>query len=184
MNEPMRVTLLGSRERLQRIIHVINGIDLVMEGVATHLPMLCRAVQFVAGNVMEFGMGRYSTPILHELCRDRKLTSVEDNIAWMGRFVKFMSDRHFIVYEKPMAKADIPDKLGVALVDCGIGNERLTLVRRLAAVTTCVVIHDTEDGGDGYEAAQHPFRYQYQYTAIWPYTTVLSDVFDVRELAA
>ena len=64
--------------------------DFVTTG--THIPVLCRCFNELKdskGRILEVGLGMYSTPILHELARDRKLVSLENHLGWFHEFIIF-----------------------------------------------------------------------------------------------
>ena len=51
----------------------------------THLPCLIKAMEKTTGDVLEMGMGIFSTPYLHYQCilTNRRLTSYENDKSWL-----------------------------------------------------------------------------------------------------
>ena len=70
-----------------------------MDPAGTHLPVLRHMVGITTGPVLEMGMGYNSTPILHELCPNRLLVSLDSEAEWVEKFAGFRSATHKIKTE-------------------------------------------------------------------------------------
>lgn len=125
---------------------------------ATHQPYLIRAIENSSGDVLELGMGMFSTDLIHHILRDtqRKIVSVEDNLDWMNKFKHNNSENHhFDLVERSvdswMAAVDYysKSKWGVVFVDQGWGEEiwrpsRNYSVQKLVDCSDFVVAHDAD----------------------------------------
>ena len=148
-----------------------------MDPFATHLPLLAEAIMRTSGDVLEVGMGEYSTPVLHALClRRRRLVSIETDLAWAKRFFWLRNSMHQLLCVRSYENCHWLDRPGwdVALVDHAPGYIRVRDIRRLAKHAKYIVIHDTEDVSYGYEAVLSQFPHRYDYTELSPRTTIVS----------
>jgi hypothetical protein len=114
----------------------------------SHLAPLMGCLGATSGQVLELGIGHFSTPILHEYCvwSGRKLVSVEDNKEWFDTFKE--------PYERSLHKfinasyADIvpelaKEKWGVVFIDNSPGGQRRADdFASLIHSTDFVVVHD------------------------------------------
>ena len=94
------------------------------DGHGTHQPVLYAALQATAGDVIEFGMGYYSTPMLHDLCAaaGRQLVSLDTDESWVDRFRWLGSASHRIMHVESWegdveVEALYAREWGLALVD-------------------------------------------------------------------
>ena len=94
-----------------------------MNGWASHLPALLACVTHTTGQVLELGMGSYSTPILHAVCRSRRLVSIEGGMEWMNRFADFASPSHQLVCAAELGSF-ATEPWDVVLVDSAPGGTR------------------------------------------------------------
>ncbi len=144
-----------------------------IDAYGTHLPLLARCVAATDGAVLELGCGLYSTPILHALCFDRDLVSVESNKEWISRFKQYDCGTHSVILGKP---ADhLNRKWSVALVDHAPAADRAKCVRALANKADLIVCHDSEHRLYGYEPALKDFKYRVEWKRYAPWTTVVSN---------
>lgn len=63
----------------------------------SHMPALLAAIGSTTGDVLEIGVGHFSTPQLHYLCgaMGRRLVSIEQNKEWYEPFAtKYSSENH------------------------------------------------------------------------------------------
>ena len=110
--------------------------------------LACWAVN--PGNVLEVGVGHFSTPAIHSLVTGsgHSVTSLEDNDEWMKMFCyKYRHPSHSFVtgnYDRTVATAPVTmDGIAIALIDNSPGGERrkkdfLTLIDRC----DYVLVHD------------------------------------------
>ena len=115
----------------------------------SHLPMLAACVAATSGDVLELGVGDFSTPVLHALCgaTGRNLVSVEDDMAWCHKLaLRFTTQDWHKFYNNPYDDfhRGFPNRnWSVALIDNSPGGERrakdfILLLPR----TEWVVVHD------------------------------------------
>lgn len=150
----------------------------------THVPILAQAVLMTKGPVLEFGAGWGSTPLLHALCRGRRLITYETLGPWLKKFERLSSEFHTLLHVagwKEVMEATLPERVGVAFVDCEPGEARAPLINWLRDKCDLVVVHDTEkDWGVGadykYEAIFSKYKHRADYRFLRPYTTVVSEV--------
>jgi hypothetical protein len=177
---------------------LIEGVERHDLGVCSHFPVLAAAVARTTGPVLECGMGDFSTPMLHGLCRNRTLASLETDSSWMERFSELRSpDHEFHLLGDGAKSADVgavsdlwrkADIIGrhqwsVALLDNWPGEVRYEIALRLKGRCKFIVCHDAEEE---FKPADHPsnfqwkklrgvFKYQWFWKKYLPYTMVLSD---------
>ena len=145
---------------------------------ASHLIYLIDWVRRTNGPVVELGIGFGSTPILHELCRDRKLVSYENKPRFFAEFARYASPWHEMKFVESWDKAELECPWSVAFVDSWPGPSRPELIKRLRPWADYLIIHDTEKRHDRYYHMKdliRTFRYRVTYKAWEPYTSVVSD---------
>lgn len=149
---------------------------------ASHLIHLIDWVKKTTGPVVELGMGFGSTPILHELCRDRQLVSYENQIRFYNDFRKFASPWHEIKFIEKWEMAEVDQHWGLAFLDSWPGSSRAELLSRMRNHADYILIHDTEKKHDRYYHMKdtiRSFKYRATYKAWEPYTSIVSDRFEV-----
>lgn len=154
-------------------------------GVGSHVPVLASVVHRTTGPVLECGMGMWSTPLLHCLCKMRKLVSLETDHAWLEKFSEWSSPTHEKKIVRDWATPDeiVSHEWSVVFVDHSPGEERIHTIERLRGRAQYIIAHDTEadippSGGNYGWAKLKPFRYSKTYKHIRPWTTVYSDIVD------
>ena len=158
------------------------------ELVATHIPLLVRAIDKSEGDILEIGTGYFSTLILHWISAimKRHVYSYESREFWYNRAKKNETEFHHIVYCPTWDLADFDQRhWGLVFVDHSPNNRRPVEIARLANKCDFMVIHDTDPERDfmyGHQKALAPFKYRYDYERIKPYTTVVSNFFDVGDM--
>lgn len=129
---------------------MISNPDSTYDALAwgSHLPSLIAAISASSGNVLELGVGHFSTPAIHALCGQikKKVVSVEDNSEWCDFFSKrYSSEFHEFINDSYDQIVPILSKRkwGVSFIDNSPGGERrksdfLSLVNS----SQFVVVHD------------------------------------------
>lgn len=150
-----------------------------MDIYATHLPMLMTVVSHTKGPILEMGCGDYSSFILHEICRvdRRRLVSTEEKLDWFKKFEHLRTDWHEFYLIKDWASFALLDEAAwdVVFVDHAPGERRKFDIDRLRKNAQYLVVHDTEEAGYQYEPVLQSFKYRFDYTAIRPWTSVVSE---------
>ena len=152
-----------------------------MSPYATHCGPLALAVSITDGPVLELGMGVFSTPILHEICGNRLLVSVDTSPDWIVKFARFQKDNHHIRHVRDFKK--LYDSIGlewaVAFVDFDPLENRVSEIRRLADTAGIIVVHDTEWEVLADECER--FSSQLWFSHQRPWTTMVSNQIDLTE---
>ena len=153
-------------------------------GVGSHAPILAAAVARTTGPVYEFGMGHWSSWMLHLLCQpNRPLVSYESDAEWASKFASLSTPLHAIRHVKDWQKEESIDAAfgSVAFVDHSPGEERIRTIVRLKGRFKYIVVHDTcadlpgSGGNYGWKALEGRFKYEVIYKQVRPWTTVYSD---------
>lgn len=133
----------------------------------THLGALIKVISITSGDVLELGMGLFSTPYLHYQCllSGRKLVSYDNDKGWVKRFAtsdfgayRYQSSLHEFHFVKNWEDADIEKFWDVVLVDHSPDYRRKEEVKRLADRARYIIIHDSND----------KYEKNYQYSEIYP----------------
>jgi len=157
-------------------------------GHASHIVPLVRAFDISQGDVLELGMGWYSTPILNWLCgvAGRQLFSYDDVSEWTAPVRRHRKDYHRVAMIENWETVPIEVPWGLALVDHSPAERRGIEIRRLANWAEYIVIHDTQVdksyGLYGYDAIWPLFKYRYDYTRLLPQTTVVSNFHSLERM--
>lgn len=148
----------------------------------SHLPVLCRCFAELGeskGNVLELGVGTFSTVVLHELCSRRNLLSLDMNQEWIDN-VKYLGN-YFHAIKKVESWIDLPAykmDWSLVLVDQSPGEYRQVSVAALADRAKLLVLHDTESRNNiyGYYNVLNKFKYLVEY-ALHPTKTIVASNF-------
>jgi hypothetical protein len=162
--------------------------QLIDLGVGSHAPILALVVSRTTGPVLECGTGQFSTPLLHLLCLERKLISLETDPVWLEQNVHLASPMHeFKLVHNwdemvPLFQSRFWD---VAFADHspGLGQPQTTSVRHktvaaLANHAKFIVVHDTENAPASdyrFETVFATFKYRHDIKIWRPWTTILSN---------
>lgn len=143
----------------------------------THTPLLLEVLKQNDGPVLEMGMGISSTPLLHAMCQDRFLLSLDNDPTFTEMFRKFKSKYHKIELVN-WEEAQIIAHWGAVLIDHKPEERRKEDIKKLADIAEFLVVHDTEpDKEDLYHYSEiYPlFKYRFTDTRQAVHTTVLSN---------
>ena len=159
----------------------------------THLVPLIAAVMATDGIVIEFGVGDFSTPVLHEIFGwdynwedsefiNRKLISYESDEKWLNNFIDLKSDRHeFILIDNWDSIEVLP--CSVLLVDHAPSERRIVDIDRFKDHAEILVVHDTDKMKYyGYDKVFGDFKYKKTYDRYSKSTTLLSNFTDITKL--
>lgn len=151
----------------------------------THLVPLIAAVMATKGDVLELGMGDFSTPVLHEVLRNttRQIFSIENDGNWYVNFIDLQSDNHSIVNAHYSHIVKINKVFSVILVDNAPAEDRIKCLAEFREKAEIFVVHDTDKMRYyGYEPIFETFRYRNTYERYIKSTTLLSDTIDVTKI--
>jgi len=147
----------------------------------SHIGMLVDIILKTKGDVLELGIGWGSTPVLHELCRDRYLISLENDYEVFKSFIKFDTYWHRVDYVKNWDNVTYDKPYSVAFIDNKPARRRRTDIKLLKPYADFIVIHDTEPQTDKYfrvESRIKTFKY-IKKSGIIPETTIVSDKYPI-----
>jgi len=154
----------------------------------TNLPALIKAMSKTTGDVLELGMGVFSTPYLHYQCMlsHRKLVSYENFQEWMNFFLKYRYPNayHEIYFVEKYADAKIDKEWDVVLIDQTPDSSRREEIRRLANLAKYIIIHDSNDNNEKnyhYSEIYPLFKYRIDWDQDKNHTTVLSNFVDLKD---
>jgi hypothetical protein len=167
-----------------------------LKAYSSHQPLLIHVLNTInTGNVVEFGMGFHSTPLMHTICtlQGRNLLSVDNEEEWMNKFTKYKSKLHRIELMKDIpAHTKIKMKLAnisIALVDGGL--PRQPFINLMYNNADYIIVHDTElyverkkEDIYHYDFSMFKHVHHFKYKNSYPMTSLLSnlDVIDEKLL--
>lgn len=153
-------------------------------GFGTHMHVLAAVIlQARPGPVLEYGMGFYSTPLLHLLCQemDRHLLSIDGDPTWADRFAGLESGRHDIKGVRDWAESepmiDGFNEWAVVFIDHGPETRRVVDAKRLKDRAEFIVVHDWSNT-DACAAWQEELLKMFKFSwvsKVGPCTAVLSN---------
>jgi len=155
----------------------------------THITPLLAAVLHTKEDVIEMGMGDYSTPLLHEIIAyqrkkgsDRKLISFESNQSWLANFDDLACHWHKFFLVDDWLSANLDYNISVLFVDHAPAEQRRLDIIKYAHIAKIVVVHDTDKMNYyQYQSAFDLFQYAFTYKRYAKSTTVLSNFIDVSK---
>lgn len=159
------------------------------EMTASHVPLLTRVFDLSEGDVLEVGTGYFSTLLLHWLATmtKRQVYSYESKTYWYERAKRYENEYQHIILCESWDKADFDQRhWGLAFIDHSPKHRRPVDIARLADKADYLVIHDTDPERDNLYRMSRIwglFKYRYDYTKMTPYTTVVSNFKDLRNVA-
>ena len=150
---------------------------------STHIPVLMKLLSVTNGDVLEMGMGLYSTPFLHWACMDkRKLVSYENSPQYHRYFKSYATPLHEMHFVDNWDEADIERPWDIAFIDHSPEERRKEDVKRLANHAKYLVVHDTEPAHEEvyhYSEIFPLFKYRYDFENPRSNTSVLSNTVDL-----
>ena len=122
------------------------------------------------GDVLELGMGMYSTPLLHNLGAhlNRQVVSVETNLEWLNKFIIYNSTRTHKLYHLSKSELNLYglNRLwGLVFVDHGDAKARNLNVLNFSKLAMIVIVHDAENASeDLYNYVKNKLRDSFKYS--------------------
>lgn len=163
----------------------------------THLGPLIKCMSLTSGDVLELGLGYFSTPYLHYQCvlDKRHLTSYDNDKGWVRRFAdsdfynhRYRGEYHDFIYVENWADAKIEKPWDVVLIDHTPDERRSIEAMRLKDLAKYIIIHDSNENG---KAQFRGYNYasifpHFKYKKVWDkderHATVLSNFYDLNDL--
>lgn len=156
-------------------------------GDLCYYPLLYKALEETTEEVVEFGMGWGSTPLLNEYCTKNKriLESYDFNEEWRSKFDNILNKHHssYLVENWADIYAEIKDA-AVIFIDQSPGEERKETIRAYKDTKGILVIHDTEPTGVGDYRVRplfHLFKYKVEVQTEGAWATALSNDYDLTK---
>lgn len=159
----------------------------------THIPILAKCVHKFGGNVLEFGTGMGSSPLLCTLV-DGELCSFESNQSWYemmksgthgkGLWSKSNHVLHFVPNQNWDIIYPIVDwrkQWSIAFIDHAPGERRIVDIIKLKDKVDVILYHDSEEPSYGWSQLQGHFNSVYEFDVYPVRTTVVSNKYDLRE---
>ena len=121
------------------------------------------------GDLLELGMGLFSTPLLHNIAahNNRKIVSVDTSYDWLKRFLIYNLTKTHEIYhvsESNLYEFGLNKKWGLVLVDHAKGGERYRNVISFSKLAEIVVLHDAEKMSEnGYKYEHNKVRSYFLY---------------------
>lgn len=149
------------------------------KGWTSHMGVLTKVLLASAGDVLEFGSGPCSTPLLHWLCKDmnRLLISYENNPKFYNLARQYQSRLHRIRFVTNYNEVDAKTHRGLVFVDHDpdrVTRGDTTLLFKNSA--DYIVMHDTEaEDNYGYKKVWPHFKYIYTWKECQPWVSVVSN---------
>jgi len=137
---------------------------------ASHQPVLIHTLNTIKeGDVLEYGMGWNSSPIMHLICamQGRKLLSVETDEKWFNKFLDYRNESHELLrlpavdlgrWDHELFKR----KYSIAFIDGCTDISRQKFIEALTDNVDYFVVHDTEEAAKNF---RYPgFSYQWDFS--------------------
>ena len=157
-----------------------------MDCYATHIPVVTAMLQRVSqldGPILDMGCGNYSSYALSMFSRvtKRKVFTLEEKKDWIKNFEHLQTDLHKFQWVHKWEECALIDehRWNIVLVDHAPGERRKEDIKRLTNNADYLIVHDTEEGGYQYETVLPSFKYRYDYKVVRPWTTVVSNVYNL-----
>lgn len=162
----------------------------------THLGPLIAVVNKTDGDILELGIGIFSTPYLHyqSLLSKRTLVSYDNDKNWVKKFAAhpyyqhmYEGPYHKLIYVENWGDADIEKPWDVVLADHSPSERRKVDIKRLANLAQYIVIHDSNDDRHyqreyGYEEIYPLFKYKKVWDKDDNHATLLSNFHNLENL--
>jgi hypothetical protein len=157
----------------------------------SHQPVLIHVLNTITkGNVLEYGMGWNSTPIMHTICQKqgRKLLSIDYSQEWLDKFIHYKNINHdmFVFDLDKLLNKEYPFfscKFTVAFIDGSPEQHRQTMIELLKDNVDYFVVHDTEEVAAGFTYPNFSYKYDFSgfkhvlhFDKAQPMTTILSNL--------
>jgi hypothetical protein len=145
----------------------------------SHIPVLLKLLEHTTGNVLELGMGLYSTPLLFWACvsQDRDLVSYENYEKYLNLFGKNNNTHHETHLIADWTTIDLSRHFDIGIIDVNPMEFRSYLAVRIEDLVDYIVLHDSnpkEDNFYHYSGIYSRFKYRFDYNIFNPHTTVIS----------
>lgn len=174
---------------------MLYTLDRPLVPFSSHQPVLIHTINTIKeGNVLEYGVGWNSSPIMHLVCglQGRNLLSVDTDKKWLGKFTSYQNGSHELLHlsEEDLCKWDhslFKEKYAIAFIDGAPGEARQLFIEAIKDNVDYFVVHDTEEVLK--KENPHPcfsykwdfsgFKHQYHLSKGGPATSLLSNLDEI-----
>jgi len=160
----------------------------VIDSYATALPVLFTCLRYSSGDILEFGGGLYSTPLIHAFAiGGRYARTVENDPIW-AQFLatiicKVSNTVSHELWATDYGVTPVDDhRWGVVFID-HVADRRALEIERVRPYADLIIAHDTDDAGYCMEPILSTFPYRFDYKGLTPHTTVVSDKISLEWLS-
>jgi hypothetical protein len=162
-----------------------------LDAYSSHQPLLIHVINTInTGNVIEFGTGFNSTPLMHIICglQNRNLISVDNEKEWLDKFKHYESNRHTLVLTKilPELNTDNTDRFSIAFIDGGL--PRQPFIEMMQPLADYVIVHDTElyvekkkEDIYHYDFSMFKHVHHFKFKNSYPMTSLLSNLENINQ---
>lgn len=162
-----------------------------MDAFSTHQPVVIHMLNTIQeGDVLEFGMGWHSTPIMHLICglQGRELLSVDTDKKWFDKFTSYEAPWHILSLSEQAPIYDGTHSMfnkhySIAFVDAAPAQIRQPVIERLKDIADYVIVHDSECT---FQGRQNVYAYDFSmykhvlhFRTMNPATSVLSNLDEI-----
>lgn len=146
----------------------------------THMGILVKVLQVSEGDVVEFGAGPSSTPLLHWVCKDlnRKLISYENDQEYYNYARQYRSSLHKIYFVTDWNELSTETHRGVLFIDHHPFSRRWEDAIKFKNSVDYLVMHDTESQRNFVKVIPN-FKSIYIWKECRPWVSVLSNFKDL-----
>lgn len=160
---------------MPKTIRLFGSNQTPYDGYATSLEALCYAANLTWGNIIEFGLGYYSTPVLYQLAKIRRTeyTGWETSKEWARLF----QNRYPAYWVKDFSEIE-PRETGLVFIDGDVKpTNRQQVMERWIDHADIIVCHDTEKKNAKKYGPYDFSKVKYKKVFDWqfPETTILSN---------
>ena len=154
---------------------------------STHMPMLIKTIQLTHGPVLELGAGVFSTPLIHWLCAEsrRYVVTYESDPQFFGFSRQFRSKSHKIKFIEDWTELNEPRMWSVVFID-HVTEHRARAALQFKDNAMFVILHDSEPERENtyhYSTVYPHYKYRYDWTFNYIWTTVVSNFDDLQRLS-
>lgn len=158
----------------------------------SYKPLLWEGLERTDGDVIEMGVGKGSTLLLHDYTfeKQRELYSYESNPAWLEKF-EYLTSRHHTLSDVGMGfnfdwgiVHEWHRQVGLVFIDHAPGERRKVDIALFANKAQIIVAHDTEPNADhGYQMRDEikKFKYWRDFETPGAWASIMSNFVDVTK---